>query len=64
VLVPINSRFKAAEAAHVLNTSGARFLFTVTDFLGTDYVAELADADASTSLEEIVVLAGPTARTR
>ena len=41
VLVPINTRFKAAEAAHVLNTSGARFLCTVTDFLGTDYVSEL-----------------------
>jgi HIP---CoA ligase len=59
VLVPINSRFKAAEAAHVLNTSGARFLFTVTDFLGTDYVAELA-LQTVPQLEEIFVLSGPS----
>ncbi len=58
VLVPINSRFKAAEAAHVLNTSGARFLFTVTDFLGVDYVEEISRQEVAT-LEEIVVLAGP-----
>ena len=36
VLVPLNPRFKGTEAAHVLRTSGARFLFTVTDFLDTD----------------------------
>ena len=41
VLVPLNTRFKGTEAAHVLRTSGARFLFTVTDFLDTDYVALL-----------------------
>jgi HIP---CoA ligase len=58
VLVPINSRFKAAEAAHVLNTSKARYLFTVTDFLGTDYVAALKGEKVD-SLEEIIVLAGP-----
>ncbi len=58
VLVPINSRFKAPEAAHVLNTSAARYLFTVTDFLGTDYVAELASQDLP-ALEETFVLAGP-----
>ncbi|HEX4432943.1 MAG TPA: FadD3 family acyl-CoA ligase [Frankiaceae bacterium] len=58
VLVPINSRFKAAEAAHVLNTSKARFLFTVTDFLGTDYVEQLKREKVD-GLEGIVVLAGP-----
>src|SRR6185312_4590666 len=58
VLVPINSRFKAAEAAHVLNTSKARYLFTVTDFLGTDYVAALK-GETVDSLEEIIVLARP-----
>ena len=36
VLVPLNTRFKGTEAAHVLRTSGARFLFTVTDFLDTE----------------------------
>ena len=58
VQVPINTRFKAAEAAHVLNTSGARLLLTVTDFLGTDYVAALAEQDLP-ALEQIVVLSGP-----
>ncbi len=58
VLVPINSRFKAPEAAHVLNTSGARFLLTVTDFLGTNYVTEIA-AVAVDSVQEIIVLEGP-----
>jgi acyl-CoA synthetase (AMP-forming)/AMP-acid ligase II len=44
VLVPINTRFKGAEAADILSRSHARALVTVTDFLGTDYVAMLADA--------------------
>src|SRR3954453_12813691 len=38
VLVPLNTLFKGAEAADILGRSGARLLFTVTDFLGTDYV--------------------------
>ena len=42
-LVPINTRFKGVEAADILTRSGARALVTVTDFLGTDYVAMLAD---------------------
>ena len=41
VLVPINTRFKGEEAAHVLSASGARLLFTVQGFLGTDYVGML-----------------------
>ena len=41
VLVPVNTRFKGAEAADILARSGARALVTVTDFLGTDYVAML-----------------------
>ena len=57
VLVPINTRFKASEAAHVLKTSGARFLFTVTDFLGTDYVAALDGLDLP-ALQEKFVLSG------
>ena len=44
VLVPLNTRFKGAEAAYVLGRSGARFLCTVNGFLGTDYVAMLRDA--------------------
>ena len=44
VLVPVNTRFKGGEAADILARSGARVLVTVTDFLGTDYVAMLEDA--------------------
>ncbi|WP_216637581.1 AMP-binding protein, partial [Mycobacterium asiaticum] len=44
VLVPVNTRFKAAEAAHVLRASRARVLFTVNGFLGTDYEAMLRDS--------------------
>jgi acyl-CoA synthetase (AMP-forming)/AMP-acid ligase II len=58
VLVPLNTRFKGTEAAHVLRTSGARFLFTVTDFLDTDYVELLDDAGARDLVEEIVILEG------
>jgi HIP---CoA ligase len=58
VLVPLNTRFRGTEAAHVLRTSGARFLFTVTDFLDTDYVALLEDAGARDLVEEIVILEG------
>ena len=37
-VVPLNTRFKGAEARYILDTAGARMLFTVTDFLDTDYV--------------------------
>jgi acyl-CoA synthetase (AMP-forming)/AMP-acid ligase II len=55
VLVPLNTRFKGPEAAHVLRASGARALFTVRGFLGIDYPAMLEDEDAP-DLERIVVL--------
>jgi HIP---CoA ligase len=59
VLVPVNTRFKGAETAHVLRTAGARLLLTVTDFIGADYLGMLAgEADLLTALE-IVVLSGP-----
>ena len=58
VLVPVNTRFKGREADFILNKSGARILFTVTDFLDTDYVILLRDADGGKSLDEIVVLRG------
>jgi acyl-CoA synthetase (AMP-forming)/AMP-acid ligase II len=61
VLVPCNTRFKGPEAAYVLERADARLLFTVTDFLQTDYVELLRDAPPVPSLEEIVVLRGTTA---
>jgi acyl-CoA synthetase (AMP-forming)/AMP-acid ligase II len=60
VLVPVNTRFKGREAVYVLNRSKARILFTVTDFLDTDYVAMLrATEEELPHLEQIVVLRGP-----
>ncbi|MGW1724970.1 FadD3 family acyl-CoA ligase [Streptomyces sp. NPDC002306] len=44
VLVPLNTRFKGAEAADVLRRSGARLLFVTGTFLGTSYVAALRRA--------------------
>jgi len=60
VLVPVNTRFKGVEAADILRRSGARALVTVTDFLGTDYVAMLADSGIELpDLATIVVAHGP-----
>ena len=47
LLVPLNTRFKGAEAAYILRQSGARLLFTVQGFLGTDYPALLDEAVAA-----------------
>jgi acyl-CoA synthetase (AMP-forming)/AMP-acid ligase II len=62
-LVPINTRFKGDEAAYVLRKSGARALFTVSGFLGIDYVELLraADADLADSCRT-VLLSGESER--
>ncbi len=59
VLVPLNTRYRGEEAGHVLRTSRARLLFAVTDLLGADLVAMLADVPGLGCLEEIVVMEGP-----
>ncbi|MFE9256722.1 FadD3 family acyl-CoA ligase [Streptomyces sp. NPDC006879] len=67
VLVPLNTRFKGAEAAYVLHRSRARLLFVTGTFLGTSYVAALRRAASEGEggrgplpglphLEEVVVL--------
>jgi acyl-CoA synthetase (AMP-forming)/AMP-acid ligase II len=62
VLVPVNTRFKGAEAADVLLRSRAKALVTVTDFLGTDYVAMLRDAEVELpDLSTVIVAHGPGA---
>ena len=58
VLVPVNTRFKGREADYILQKSKARILFTVTDFLDTDYVGLLHDADGGAGLDDVVVLRG------
>jgi HIP---CoA ligase len=60
VLVPVNTRFKGVEAADILSRSRARALVTVTDFLGTDYLALLEAAEAKLpDLATVVVAKGP-----
>ena len=59
VVTTVNTRFKGAEAAHVIRTAGARMLVTVTDFLDTDYVALLDGAGPPDCLQQTVVLHGP-----
>ncbi|MGX1757732.1 FadD3 family acyl-CoA ligase [Streptomyces lydicus] len=44
VLVPVNTRFKGAEAADVLRRTRAKLLFVTGTFLGTSYVASLRRA--------------------
>ncbi len=66
IVVPINTRFKGAEAAYVLERSGAKVLATVTDFLDTDYVALLdAACDRGSelrALQTLVVVRGEPAQ--
>ncbi|MEU7485619.1 FadD3 family acyl-CoA ligase [Streptomyces sp. NPDC042319] len=67
VLVPVNTRFKGAEAADVLRRTRARLLFVTGTFLGTSYVASLRRATAEgpgdgplpglPDLRDVVVLA-------
>jgi acyl-CoA synthetase (AMP-forming)/AMP-acid ligase II len=59
VLVPVNTRFKGVEAADILSRSQARAMVTVTDFLGTDYLAMLdATGAALPELGTVVVAHG------
>ncbi|MFF4492235.1 FadD3 family acyl-CoA ligase [Streptomyces sp. NPDC001544] len=68
VLVPLNTRFKGAEAADVLARSGARLLFVTGTFLGASYVASLRRAAGEgpgagplpglPELERVVILSG------
>jgi acyl-CoA synthetase (AMP-forming)/AMP-acid ligase II len=59
VLVPVNTRFKGAEARDVLDRARVKMLFTVTDFLDIDYVALLRAEPALPHLREIIDLRGP-----
>ncbi len=54
VLVPINTRYKGAEAAYVLEKSRARALVVAQGFLGADYLGWLADAGVALSELAIV----------
>jgi HIP---CoA ligase len=58
VIVSVNTRFKGNEATYILNRAHAKLLFTVTDFLDTDYVELLATGDPVGTLDTIVVVRG------
>ena len=60
ILVPLNTRFKRPEATYILENAQVRLLFTVSEFLGTDYVELLGDRSALPLLEHVVLLDGPT----
>jgi len=63
-IVPINTRFKGAEAAYVLSASKASMLVTTVGFLGTDTVGMLCAAEIPLPrLCRIVLLEG-SARVR
>jgi HIP---CoA ligase len=61
-IVPLSSRFKGGEAAHVLARARPRTLFTVSGFLGYDYPAMLRDwlAESGQALPDfdVVLLEG------
>lgn len=59
VLVTINTRYKGSEAADILRRASASILFSVGDFLDTDYTQMLANEDIG-SINDIVVF-NPTA---
>ena len=63
VLVPLNTRLKGAEAAYILQTSGARLLFTVGDFLGVNY-PQLLRGHELPALAQTVLLSGEVVGTR
>ncbi|MEH0421311.1 FadD3 family acyl-CoA ligase [Streptomyces sp. B21-083] len=61
VVVPLNTRFKAAEISYILRRAGAKALFAASSFLGTDYIADLRRADPELpALRTTVSLPGDT----
>jgi acyl-CoA synthetase (AMP-forming)/AMP-acid ligase II len=61
-LVPVNTRWKGAEAAYVLSASKAALLVTAVGFLGTDTVGMLRTSGAPLpQLRRIVLLDGSAA---
>ncbi len=59
IVVPISTRLKGTEAADILSRTDSKLLFTVTDFLGTDYASLLDGIDTDLpALERVVSLRG------
>jgi len=58
VVVPINTRFKSAEATHIIRSSAVKMLFCVTDFLGVSYLELLKRTPIAEYVDEIVEIDG------
>ncbi|HXY93574.1 MAG TPA: FadD3 family acyl-CoA ligase [Acidimicrobiia bacterium] len=58
IVIPLNTRFKGNEAGYVIGVAGATRLFTVTDFLDTNYVELLAGSPGAETVQETVILRG------
>ena len=56
-LVPINTRLKGVEAAHILNATRSKFLLTVAGFLDINYLNLLSDQDLP-HLKEVIFIKG------
>ncbi|WP_182379259.1 AMP-binding protein [Nocardioides sp. WS12] len=59
VLVPLNTRYKAAEAADILRRSRAAAVFAFSDLLGTDYLGSLHENGVLDDVDLAVNLRGP-----
>jgi acyl-CoA synthetase (AMP-forming)/AMP-acid ligase II len=57
-LVPLNTRFKSAEAAYVVRASESRVLLTVSDFLEHDFVATAQSWAEVPTLQRVVDFSG------
>jgi len=57
IMVTLNTRYKGAEAAEILDRSQCKLLFTVDGFLGNNYPAMLNGYDLP-ELQEIIVIRG------
>ena len=60
VLVPLNTRFTAYEAATLIRRAKAVAVLAFTDFLGRDYLASLRELGALEGLKAAVALRGPS----
>ena len=58
ILVPLNTRMKGAEAADILERSGAKLLFCIGDFLQQHYPALLRDCRPATLADSEPTSAG------
>jgi HIP---CoA ligase len=60
VLVPLNTRFTAYEAAALIRRADAVAVLAFTDFLGRDYLASLREPGVLDGLKAAVALRGPS----